>query len=69
MVDDILIENGKLPVWPGCGPCAHGTFWKCDACEWIGRLQLECHSGRGCSLYISNTANTRVFNLTIPGAK
>ena len=70
MVDDILIENGKsAPFGPVAGHALMGRFGNVMLVNGSDDYSLNVTQGEVVRFYISNTANTRVFNLTIPGAK
>ena len=70
MVDDILIENGKIARF---GPVADhalmGRFGNVMLVNGTDNYSLSVKQGEVARFYITNVANTRTFNLSIPGAK
>ena len=70
MVDDILIENGKVaPFGPVADHALMGRFGNVMLVNGSDDYNLSVKQGEVVRFYITNTANTRVFNLSIPGAK
>ena len=70
MVDDILIENGKVAPFVSVADHAlMGRFGNVMLVNGLDNYNLTVKQGEVARFYITNTANTRVFNLTIPGAK
>src|SRR5918996_1212922 len=71
MVDDILLEDGRIAAYERSGPnhTAMGRFGNVLLVN--GNPEWSLHVGRGevVRFYLTNTANTRVFNLRIPGAR
>lgn len=70
VVDDILIENGKsAPFGPVADHALMGRFGNVMLTNGTDSYSLSVAQGEVVRFYITNTANTRVFNLAIPGAK
>jgi len=70
MVDDILIENGKIaPFGPVANHALMGRFGNVMLANGSDNYNLNVKQGEVVRFYITNVANTRVFNLNIPGAK
>ncbi len=70
MVDDILMENGKVAPFNSIADHAlMGRFGNVMLVNGGDNYTLNVKQGEVTRFYITNTANTRVFNLTIPGAK
>ncbi len=70
MVDDILIENGKpAPYGSVANYALMGRFGNVMLVNGVDNYSLDVAQGEVARFYITNTANTRVFNLAIPGAK
>lgn len=70
MVDDILIENGKIaPFGPVADHALMGRFGNVMLVNGSDNYSLSVKQGEVARLYITNVANTRTFNLSIPGAK
>ncbi|TSC71133.1 MAG: Multicopper oxidase [Parcubacteria group bacterium Gr01-1014_49] len=70
MVDDILIENGKIaPFGPVADHTLMGRFGNVMLANGADDYSLSVMQGEVIRFYITNAANTRVFNLAIPGAK
>jgi FtsP/CotA-like multicopper oxidase with cupredoxin domain len=70
-VDDLLVEDGKIaPFSPTeTSYAAMGRFGNVFLVSGQPDLHLEARAGEAVRLWLTNTANTRVFNLTIPGAR
>ena len=69
-LDDILIEDGKVAAF-GAEPThvAMGRFGNVMLVGGEPELDLTANRGEIIRLYLTNTANTRVFNVTVPGAR
>jgi FtsP/CotA-like multicopper oxidase with cupredoxin domain len=69
-VDDLLLEDGKIaPFSPTeTSYAAMGRFGNVFLTSGEPDLRLEARAGEVVRLWLTNTANTRVFNLTLPGA-
>jgi FtsP/CotA-like multicopper oxidase with cupredoxin domain len=70
-VDDLLVEGGRIaPFSPTeTSYAAMGRFGNVFLTSGDPELQLEARAGEVVRLWLTNTANTRVFNLTLPGAR
>jgi FtsP/CotA-like multicopper oxidase with cupredoxin domain len=70
-LDDILIEDGKIaPFSPiETSYAAMGRFGNRLLVAGDPDLRLSSQAGEVVRLWLTNTANTRVFNLTLPGAR
>lgn len=70
MVDDILIEDGGIASFGSVADRAlMGRFGNVMLVNGSDNYKVNVKKGEVVRFYITNTANTRVFNLTIPGAK
>src|SRR6187551_535319 len=70
-LDDVLIEDGKVA---GFSPSetthvAMGRFGNVMLVSGEPDLALTARRGEVVRFYLTNTANTRVFNVTLPGAR
>jgi FtsP/CotA-like multicopper oxidase with cupredoxin domain len=70
-VDDLLVEEGRIaPFSPTeTSYAAMGRFGNVFLTSGDPDLRLEVGAGEVVRLWLTNTANTRVFNLTVPGAR
>ncbi len=70
-VDDILIENGKIAAFSKASAdrTLMGRFGNTMLVNGETNYALQAKVGEVIRFYITNSANTRVFNLSIPGAK
>jgi FtsP/CotA-like multicopper oxidase with cupredoxin domain len=70
-VDDLLMEEGRIaPFSPTeTSYAAMGRFGNVFLTSGDPDLRLEARVGEVVRLWLTNTANTRVFNLTLPGAR
>jgi FtsP/CotA-like multicopper oxidase with cupredoxin domain len=70
-VDDLLVEDGKIaPFSPTeTSYAAMGRFGNVFLTSGDPDLRLSARAGEVVRLWLTNTANTRVFNLTLPGAR
>ncbi len=70
-VDDILIENGKIAAFSKASAdrTLMGRFGNTMLVNGETNYVLQAKAGEVIRFYITNSANTRVFNLSIPGAK
>ena len=69
-LDDILIEDGQIAAFRE-GETTHvamGRFGNVMLVAGEAELQLEARRGEVVRFYFTDTANTRVFNVTVPGA-
>lgn len=70
MVDDILIENGKVASFgPVVDHALMGRFGNVMLVNGSDNYNLNVKQGEVIRFYITDVANTRTFNLSIPGAK
>ena len=71
MIDDILLENGRLAAFSttGADRTLMGRFGNTMLVNGETNYKLQAKQGEVVRYYITNTANTRTFNLAIPGAK
>jgi FtsP/CotA-like multicopper oxidase with cupredoxin domain len=70
-VDDLLVEEGRIaPFSPTeTSYAAMGRFGNVFLTSGEPDLNLTARVGEVVRLWLTNTANTRVFNLTVPGAR
>ena len=70
-LDDILIENGKLAPFSESETThvAMGRFGNVMLVSGEPDLSLTAKRGEVVRLYLTNAANTRVFNVTLPGMR
>jgi len=70
-LDDVLIEDGKMAPFSHSGPnfVAMGRFGNVMLINGETRYSGEAGVGEVVRLYLVNTANTRLFNFAIPGAR
>jgi FtsP/CotA-like multicopper oxidase with cupredoxin domain len=70
-VDDLLLEEGRIaPFSPvETSYAAMGRFGNVFLTSGDPELRLAARAGEVVRLWLTNTANTRVFNLTLPGAR
>jgi FtsP/CotA-like multicopper oxidase with cupredoxin domain len=70
-VDDLLVEEGRIaPFSPTeTSYAAMGRFGNVFLTSGDPELRLEVGAGEVVRLWLTNTANTRVFNVTLPGAR
>src|SRR5215212_585373 len=70
-LDDVLIEEGKMVPFHHSGPnfVAMGRFGNVMLVNGEGRFSGEAAVGEVVRLYLVNTANTRIFNFALPGAR
>jgi hypothetical protein len=70
-VDDLLLEDGQIaPFSPTeTSYAAMGRFGNVFLTSGEPDLHLEARAGEVARLWLTNTANTRVFNLSLPGAR
>ena len=70
MVDDILMENGQVASFGAVADhTLMGRFGNVMLTNGSSNYNLSIKQGEVVRFYITNTANTRVFNLSIPGVK
>jgi FtsP/CotA-like multicopper oxidase with cupredoxin domain len=70
-VDDLLVEEGRIaPFSPTeTSYAAMGRFGNVFLTSGDPDLRLEARAGEVVRLWLTNTANTRVFNVAVPGAR
>lgn len=70
-VDDILMENGKIATFSKASAdrTLMGRFGNIMLVNGETDYSLQAKAGEVVRFYITNSANTRTFNLSIPGAK
>ena len=70
-LDDILIEDGQIAAFreEETTHVAMGRFGNVMLVAGEADLQLETKRGEVVRLYLTDTANTRVFNVVLPGAQ
>jgi FtsP/CotA-like multicopper oxidase with cupredoxin domain len=70
-LDDLLLEDGKIaPFSPAeTNYSAMGRFGNVVLVGGDPDLQVTVRAGEVVRLWLTNTANTRVFNVTLPGAR
>ena len=70
-LDDILIEDGKIAAFSESETThvAMGRFGNVMLVSGDPDLELTAQPGEVVRFYLTNTANTRVFNVTLPGAQ
>jgi FtsP/CotA-like multicopper oxidase with cupredoxin domain len=70
-LDDLLVEDGKIaPFSPvETSYAAMGRFGNVFLTSGEPDLHLSARAGEVVRLWLTNTANTRVFNVTLPGAR
>ena len=69
-LDDVLVEDGRIAAFHEAGPThvAMGRFGNVMLTGGETNLTLEAQVGEVVRFYFTNTANTRLFNVAIPGA-
>ena len=70
-LDDILIENGRITPFRLSGPThtAMGRFGNVMFTGGTTDLTVTSQVGEVVRFFLTNTANTRIFNVSIPGAR
>jgi FtsP/CotA-like multicopper oxidase with cupredoxin domain len=70
-LDDILIEEGQVAAFSPTETThvAMGRFGNVMLVAGEADLEFEAKQGEVVRLYLTNTANTRVFNVALPGAQ
>ncbi|MFZ2621367.1 MAG: multicopper oxidase family protein [Minisyncoccia bacterium] len=70
MVDDILVENGKIAPFSGvANHVLMGRFGNVMLTNGSDNYNMTVKQGEVIRFYVTNTSNTRVFNLGLPRAK
>ena len=70
-VDDLLVEDGQIAPFSReeTSYAAMGRFGNVFLTSGDPDLHVEARAGEVVRLWLTNTANTRVFNLRVPGAR
>jgi len=70
-LDDVLIEDGQIAAFNHAGPThvAMGRFGNVMLTAGETRLELGAQAGEIVRFYLTNTANTRIFNIAVPGGR
>ena len=70
-LDDILLEDGRVAPFDPTHPTftAMGRFGNTLLINGEPELSLRAHEGEVVRFYLTNTANTRVFNVGVRGAR
>ena len=70
-LDDVLIEDGKIAAFSPTETTyvAMGRFGNVMLVSGEADLSLTASRGEVVRFFLTNTANTRVFNVTLPGAR
>jgi FtsP/CotA-like multicopper oxidase with cupredoxin domain len=69
-VDDVLLEDGRIAAFgEETTHVAMGRFGNVMLVGGEAELALEARRGEVVRLFLTNTANTRVFNVALPGAR
>ena len=70
-LDDVLLEDGRITPYNLDGPnfVAMGRFGNVMLTGGENNLELTARAGEVVRFYFTNTANTRLFNVAIPGAR
>jgi FtsP/CotA-like multicopper oxidase with cupredoxin domain len=70
-LDDVLIEDGRIAAFSRSETsyAAMGRFGNVLLVAGEPKLALEARQGEVVRLYLTNTANTRVFKVKLPGAR
>ena len=70
-LDDVLVEEGRIAPFSASETThvAMGRFGNVMLVAGDHELELEAKRGELVRLHLTNTANTRVFNVTVPGAR
>jgi FtsP/CotA-like multicopper oxidase with cupredoxin domain len=71
ILDDILIDDGKVALFDRSETthAAMGRYGNVLLVNGETNLELTAKPGEVVRLYLTNTANTRVFNVALPGAR
>src|SRR4029079_17565701 len=70
-LDDVLVEDGRIAPFHEAGPThvALGAFGNVILPGGETHLALAAQVGEVVRFYFTNTANTRLFNVAVPGAR
>jgi FtsP/CotA-like multicopper oxidase with cupredoxin domain len=71
VLDDILVEDGKIAAFSRSQPnrTAMGRFGNVMLVNGETTYGMDVQQGEVVRFYLTNTANTRLFNMRIPGAQ
>jgi FtsP/CotA-like multicopper oxidase with cupredoxin domain len=71
MLDDILLEDGQIAAFSRSGPTytAMGRFGNLMLVNGEAAYSVHAQQGEVVRFYLTNTANTRMFNIQLPGAR
>ena len=70
-LDDVLVEDGRIAAFRTSGPShtAMGRYGNVMLVNGETELSAPAAVGEVVRLYLVNTANTRIFNVVLPGAR
>jgi FtsP/CotA-like multicopper oxidase with cupredoxin domain len=70
-LDDVLVEDGRIAPYNVDGPnfVAMGRFGNVMLTAGHRFLDIDAHAGEVVRFYFTNTANTRLFNVSVAGAQ
>ncbi len=70
-LDDVLVEDGSIVAFNESGPThvAMGRFGNVMLTGGETNLELVAQKGEVVRFYFTNTANTRLFNVALPGSR
>ena len=70
-LDDVLVEDGRIAAFNVDGPThvAMGRFGNVMLTAGDTEVALSAAAGEVVRFYFTNTANTRLFNIALPGAR
>jgi FtsP/CotA-like multicopper oxidase with cupredoxin domain len=70
-LDDVLVEDGRIAAFHEAGPThvAMGRYGNVMLTGGETNLALAAQRGEVVRFYFTNTANTRLFNVALPGAR
>src|SRR5206468_9733401 len=70
-LDDLLVEDGHMASFGRSGPTrtAMGRFGNVMLTAGQSQLEMQGRVGDAVRLYLTNTANTRIFNVAVAGAR
>ncbi|MBO0728431.1 MAG: multicopper oxidase family protein [Acidimicrobiaceae bacterium] len=70
-LDDVLVEDGRIAAFHEAGPThvAMGRFGNLMLTGGETNLTLDARVGEVVRFYFTNTANTRLFNVALPGTR
>jgi FtsP/CotA-like multicopper oxidase with cupredoxin domain len=71
VLDDILLEDGQIAPFSRSGPTysAMGRFGNVMFVNGEVAYHMDARQGEVVRFYLTNTANTRMFNIRLPGAQ